>query len=179
MGNKLEKFGLMSWYKDTFTGAERAAIEAKYDFSGAFFGSAAGFLADLSAWFNTKAQFDICSKIVAKAEELFQPCDIIEMHFYFMHMINFFYKNRDHDGHMAKAVEYCKMQIAIAPQSRAMFLMDEPRMPLPSHTGYEQLAIIEKKNKNWQAVVDLCTQAKSQGWGGDWDKRIEEAQKKL
>jgi len=177
MGNKLEKFGLMSWYKDTFTGAERAAIEAKYDFSGDFFGSAAGFLADLSAWFNTKAQFDICSKIVAKAEELFQFGDLIEMHYYFMHMINFFYKNRDREGYIEKAVEYCRKQIAIAPQCRGVFLMEDPI--LPSHTGYEQLAIIEKKNKNWQAVVDLCTQAKSQGWGGDWDKRIEEAQKKL
>lgn len=178
MKKLLFQLGLGTWYEETFTAAERAAMEVKADFSGCGYnGTPSGFLADLSAYFNTKAEHGICARIMKKAEELPLPDEIMAQHFFFMHMINFYYKNRDQEGYMEKAVEYCKKQIAIAPEAAVLFRNDSPY--LPSHTGYEQLAIIEKKNKNWQAVVDLCTQAKSQGWGGDWDKRIEEAQKKL
>ena len=37
----------------------------------------------------------------------------------------------------------------------------------------------EKKNKNWLRVIELCENAKAQGWGGDWDKRIDEAMKNV
>jgi len=33
--------------------------------------------------------------------------------------------------------------------------------------------------KKWQEVIRLAEQAKSKGWAGDWDKRIEKARKKL
>jgi hypothetical protein len=47
------------------------------------------------------------------------------------------------------------------------------------HTGYYRLCIIREKEKNWQEVIRLAEQAKSEGWVGDWDKRIERAHKKL
>jgi len=47
------------------------------------------------------------------------------------------------------------------------------------HTGYYQLCIIIEKEGNWQEVIRLAEQAKSEGWKGDWDKRIEKAKKKL
>jgi hypothetical protein len=50
---------------------------------------------------------------------------------------------------------------------------------LGEHTGYKQLCIIRAKEENWQEVIRLAEQAKSEGWAGDWDKRIEKAQKKL
>jgi hypothetical protein len=36
-----------------------------------------------------------------------------------------------------------------------------------------------KKEGNFQEVIRLAEQAKSEGWAGDWDKRIEKAKKKL
>jgi len=61
-----------------------------------------------------------------------------------------------------------------------------PRLPedytisgkLGEHTGYKQLCIIREKQGNWQEVIRLAEQAKSEGWVGDWDKRIEKAKKK-
>ena len=41
---------------------------------------------------------------------------------------------------------------------------------LPNHTGFEKLAIIEKKIKNWENVIRICKQAKQEKWSGEWDK---------
>jgi hypothetical protein len=50
---------------------------------------------------------------------------------------------------------------------------------IPAHTGYTQLAIILQKQKKYNDLINLCKQAKKEGWAGDWDKRIEFANKKL
>jgi hypothetical protein len=50
---------------------------------------------------------------------------------------------------------------------------------LAYHTGYKQLCIIREKEGNYAEVIRLATQAKQEGWYGDWDKRIEKAKKKL
>jgi hypothetical protein len=47
------------------------------------------------------------------------------------------------------------------------------------HTGYYRLCIIREKEGNWKEVARLAEQAKSEGWAGDWDKRIEKARKKI
>jgi len=47
------------------------------------------------------------------------------------------------------------------------------------HTGFLQLCRIRAKEENWEEVLKLATQAKSEGWYGDWDKRIEKAKNKL
>jgi hypothetical protein len=50
---------------------------------------------------------------------------------------------------------------------------------LGEHTGYKQLCIIRENQGNFAEVIKLAEQAKSEGWAGDWDKRIEKARKKL
>lgn len=50
---------------------------------------------------------------------------------------------------------------------------------LGEHTGYKQLCIIRENEGNYTEVIRLAEQAKSEGWAGDWDKRIEKARKKL
>ena len=49
----------------------------------------------------------------------------------------------------------------------------------PTHAGYTQLCIIRAQEERWEEVLSLATQAKTEGWTGDWDKRIEKARKKL
>lgn len=58
----------------------------------------------------------------------------------------------------------------VAPQSKAF--------ELPSHPGFERLAINAEKEKNYQFAIEVSRQAKQQGWRGDWDKRIERCQVK-
>ena len=50
---------------------------------------------------------------------------------------------------------------------------------LAQHSGYRQLCIIREKQGNHSEVIRLAEQAKSEGWVGDWDKRIERAKKKI
>jgi hypothetical protein len=47
------------------------------------------------------------------------------------------------------------------------------------HKGFTQLCILEEKAGNYKELLELATQAKKEGWYGDWDKRIEKAKKKL
>jgi DNA invertase Pin-like site-specific DNA recombinase len=50
---------------------------------------------------------------------------------------------------------------------------------LPSHVGYKQLAIILEKRGQFDEAIKVAKQAKSQGWNGDWDKRIARCESKL
>ena len=43
---------------------------------------------------------------------------------------------------------------------------------MPGHVGYEQLAIIKKKEGKYQEVIELCSKALKEGWMGDWEQRI-------
>jgi hypothetical protein len=36
-----------------------------------------------------------------------------------------------------------------------------------------------EKQKNYEETIRLSNIAKSQGWNGDWDKRIEKCKKKM
>lgn len=49
----------------------------------------------------------------------------------------------------------------------------------PSHTGYEQLAIVKEKQGDFIIAIKLAEQAKKEGWRGDWNKRIERCIKKM
>ncbi len=49
---------------------------------------------------------------------------------------------------------------------------------LPRHSGFQQLAIIQEREKRYDEAVATCQEAKRQGWGGDWDKRLERIAKK-
>ena len=43
---------------------------------------------------------------------------------------------------------------------------------LPAHTGFEQLAIIRERDKDYDEAILLCEEALRHGWSGDWQKRI-------
>ena len=50
---------------------------------------------------------------------------------------------------------------------------------LPLHTGYEQLAIIKEKQKDYRSVIKISEKALKEGLGGDWERRIERAKEKI
>lgn len=175
----LDTYGLRGWFENSFNSDEKSRLRDKYpDFEAAEsmnIDSAAYVLAFSLSFYNTKNNADICVKVIEKIEALLQvetiaPCDA---HFLYMQLINTCYKLRDIDGYEYKAIYYCNKQIEIAPQVIGTFSI------IPEHTGYKQLCIIEKKDKNWQRVKELATAAASQGWAGDWAARIAEAEKHI
>jgi hypothetical protein len=49
---------------------------------------------------------------------------------------------------------------------------------MPSHLGFQRLAINYERDKRFEDAIAVCVEAKRQGWNGDWDKRIERCQTK-
>lgn len=200
--NKLKKIGgeigyydLEDWWLSTFTDAERDCIEAVYHPMGADPDSrpltegkltyssqnAAGLLQNLAGWFNKPGDREIAKKIIAKANELAgEGDDVLDQHFALQQRMEIYYRERDADPDaLNEAIKACEDQIKLAPAAAKQFLKEYPKQPLPGHAGYTQLAIILKKQGRYKEVVGLCQRAKAQGWTGDWEGRIIEAQRRL
>ena len=100
------------------------------------------------------------------------------MHFFYSTKLEVFYKDRDlRPNGLELAIQSCEQQIANAPAAATAFKQKYDGN-LPAHKGYSQLAIILEKQKRYDEAISLCEKAKSQGWAGDWDKRLERCDKR-
>lgn len=115
---------------------------------------------------------------VAEPSQFSTSSPILDKHFEFSENIPLLYKKREKEG-FEKTIGVCRQQIELAPQARAVFLEKYPDQPLPSHRGYEKLAIILDKQGRYDEAAKLCEQAEVNGWGGDWTKRIKRYNNKL
>jgi hypothetical protein len=135
------------------------------------------FVSNMATWFNKPESFILARKILEKADEFItETQNILDIHFHYQHKIEIFYRNRETGDALYKAIEACEQQISISDDSVNAFKIDEDGI-MPSHKGYEQLAIIKYKQMDYEAVISLCTRALQQGWAGNWEKRIEKAKK--
>jgi tetratricopeptide (TPR) repeat protein len=142
--------------------------------------SAISLLCGLSGWF--KHEKVIQSKILSKAESLINKSgNYIDIHFLYTGLIQMYYRDRDKDpSALEKAIEMCKRLIKIAPHvKRAMIKEYYGSTDLPRHLGFEQLAIIEEKRKNFDSAISISRNALEQGWSGNWEYRIERCLRKL
>lgn len=97
----------------------------------------------------------------------------LDEHFKISEEIVSCYRQRDKiPGMLEKAIEACRKQIDLSLRAAQLFKDEYPNQPLPCHVGYDQLVIIYSKQSKYKEAIDLCKQAKEQGWCGDWDKRI-------
>ena len=184
-------FGLEDWWLSAFSEDERRYIQQKFQPLGSSGDSltsgeirytsqtAVSLLTALAGWFSKEKDRYIAHKILQKAEELAESgTHVLDLHFLFMEKIKIYYKDRDKPRYLEEAINACKQQIKLAPKAATSFRSEYKNSPLPSHTGYEQLAIILEKQKNFENAIKLCEQAARQGWAGDWDKRIDRCKKK-
>jgi len=198
---KIGYYGLEGWWLNTFTPKERDHIESVFQPMGLSVGFDANssskpltegkihscsqtitmFLLVLAGWFNNPRNRNIANKIITKANEIGQQNkdDILGNHFLYSEMISIYYPQRENKLMFDKAVEACKEQIDMASEATKAFLKEYPNQPLPSHKGYEQLAIILDKQRKHKKAISLCEQANEQGWAGNWNKRIDRYDKKL
>ncbi len=185
-------YGLTEWWISEFSDAERDHIIKKFQPLGGDGESlvkgditmtsqtAIGLLSALADWFNNEQDRTIAYRMIKKAEDLITDnTDILDVHFLYHSKILIYYRWRNVDPNaLSEAIKACKQQIEIAQQAASAFKKEYKDSPLPSHTGYEQLAIIEEKEKKFNSVIDLAKKAIAQGWNGDWGKRIERCIKK-
>jgi tetratricopeptide (TPR) repeat protein len=184
-------FGLESWWLSEFSEKERRYITATFQPLGSsgdsltsgeilYTGrSAVGLLHNLAGWFSKEKDRPIAHKLLKKAEELSEVgCSVLDAHFLYGQKFEIYYKDRDIPGYLEKAVEACKQQIALAEKAAKAFRKKYKESPLPSHKGYQQLAITLEKQGKFDETVELCRNAEKQGWAGDWAKRIERCRRK-
>jgi hypothetical protein len=207
LDRSLEYYGLVSWWLDSFSSAERKLIEERYQpFSVAVqltgdkedgsrpephedssspdeesvpwsSQSALAFLSGLSSWFNRPGTRHLARRMLEKASDL--EGDVLDRHFLYQHEIEVAYRERDErPGALAEAIEACRAQITMAATAAAAFRAEYPGQPLPGHVGYQQLAVIYEKQGNLNNAMALAKQARGQQWTGDWDRRIERLMKK-
>ncbi len=187
IGGEIGYFGLAEWWMSEFCEVDRKFIVQKYQPMGAgersiiegnlsfSSQSALSFLTDLSCWFRKDDERAIAVRILRKAEEYVnENTDVLDIHFFYGHKVSTFYKDRDRvEGALSEAIAACNEQIKIAKRAKRAFLKEYKARPLPCHKGYEQLAIIYEKQKNYIRAIHISQHALSQGWSGDWDKRMQ------
>lgn len=184
-------FGLESWWVSEFTEEERRHIATTFQplgLSGSSLTSkdishtsqtAVRFLRDLSGWFSKEKDRPIAYKLLAKAEELSESeGSVLDTHFLYGQKLEIYYKDRRIPGYLEKAIEACNQQIALGAKAAKAFQKEYKDSSLPGHKGYQQLAIILEKQGRFDETIELCRTAESQGWAGDWERRIERCQKK-
>jgi hypothetical protein len=86
-----------------------------------------------------------------------------------------------------KGITICRKMIKISPDVKAAFDEQERNQAkvgkmlgweraeshgLPNHLGFKQLAIILEKRGEFEEAIEVAKEAQSQGWNGDWEKRI-------
>ncbi|QKG84515.1 hypothetical protein GXN76_08510 [Kroppenstedtia pulmonis] len=103
------------------------------------------------------------------------------LHLHYKDQAQYFYKKRDQEPDaLEQAIRYCKKQVKYSPMARHALQMDPSfKGELPQHYGYKQLAIIYDKQGQYSDAIQLCRQALSEGWKGDWETRIQRYEKNL
>ena len=138
-------------------------------------------LAALATWFLREADLPLARRIMVQSviRRESEAGDILDRHFTIGHMIRVYYRDRNRDpAALHLAIEACQQQIDLAPVAKKAFLKEYPLAALPAHGGFEQLAILREKEKDYLAAIRVATEAEAQGWAGDWSKRISRCNKR-
>lgn len=184
-------FGLEEWWISEFSKEERYHITETFQPLGLKNNpltsgdisytsqTAVGLLKDLAGWFAKENDRPIAYRLIEKAEELADTeGSVLDAHFLFGQKLAIYYKDREKFGCLESAIESCKQQIELADKASNAFKKEYKNSPLPSHKGYQQLAIILEKQGRFDETIALCRKAGKEGWAGDWDKRIERCRRK-
>jgi tetratricopeptide (TPR) repeat protein len=183
-------YGLEKWWFSEFSQEERERIEEKFQPIGSSNSSLTSgdiesstesllsFLSNLAGWFSKKEDLSIAYRILEKGDSFSKSTkSVLDRHFFFGQKVKAYYKSRENKQYFDEAVKAAEQQIALANKAAREFKAQMPQSALPSHIGYQQLAIILEKQKEFDEAIELCRKAKKQRWSGDWDKRIERCKK--
>lgn len=133
-------------------------------------------LNELSRLSREAGDVSLSTRLRGEAERRANP---IEVHWLLDGRIDEHYKNRERDpGALAQAIQACWDQIAWAPSALAAYRA-AGYGALSAHRGYRQLAILAEKRGDFEEAIRLASEARAQGWLGDWDKRIARCQQRL
>lgn len=181
--------GLADWWRSRFTEEQRLYIAATYQPMGntqerrlvegePHPQDPGQLLLGLSSWFRAPADRPIERVLLTDAVSFSAPDSFTRHLIYGALMVNW-YRDRDTDPvALPTAVGYAWEQVRMSAQAARAWQREHGR-ELPSHQGYEQLAIIAEKEHRYGDAVAIAQQAQADGWAGDWAKRIDRCSGKL
>ena len=195
-GGELGYFGLGEWWKSTFSTAERQYVERTFGSGGLPSGArpltrdrgllnvstAAGLLTLLADRLSNRPEDrGLACRVLAKAEErALAEDDILGLHFVYHQMIRLHCRWK---AHFADALDRvfaaCHRQIRLAPRTAEAFRERFPDRPLPTHLGYLQAAGMLEQQNAFSQAIEVCRQAGSEGWSGNWEWRIQRMARRL
>jgi hypothetical protein len=193
---ELGYFGLASWWSAMFTELQRAHIEEVFQSPNLpagsrplttgrkrlGFRSAATLLTAVAGALRSESDDrTVAMEILHKAETRAKAeDDVIGLHFTYQGVIHQYCKWRDR---LPEALDLifgaCYKQIAIAPEAAKTLHDRHPQAPLPIHAGFQLMAVLLDKEEAYEKAIEICKQARFQGWSGNWTWRIGCLAKKL
>jgi len=194
-GGLIGYYGLTDWWLSTFTEEERSKIQAvrptlvvgdnadiiipERSYPGSTTGWLENRLSSLAIEFIRSKEMDIAARLLSKAEET-GGAKLLDRHFAYQGMAQAYYRHRNDDPEALNlAIDACEKQIQLGPEAAKVFLAEDSEDYFPAHHGFQQLAIIREREKNYVEAIRLCKEAMAQGWGGEWEKRIVRCENRL
>ena len=168
-------YGLTDWWLSTFTEEGRKEIQAVHptlvvgdnkdiivseraypEFTTGWLENG---LSSLAIEFIRSKEMDIAARLLAKAEET-GGAKLLNRHFTYQQMAQAYYRHRNDDPEaLDRAIDSCEKQIHLGPEAAKVFLAEDPKDYLPAHHGFQQLAIIRKREKDYAEAIRLCKEA--------------------
>jgi hypothetical protein len=142
-------------------------------------------LGHLVGWFdNPRDRAEYATPMLERLVELVRSLDLTacsdveRLHFTYQAIMEHAYKQREDSAWLDVTIWAAEQQVAIAPQTAAAMRRTYGSEQLPKHTGFERLAILADKARNDTEVIRISEAAMSEGWNGDWERRIAKARKR-
>ncbi len=193
---ELGYFGLTGWWASSFSAAERQYMEAAFrtssmpanskpltrDKGQTTFQTAANLLTVLADRLSEKPQDrGLAVRVLAKAEQrATAENDTLGLYYVYHQMIRLQSRWKDAFADARDLVfAACHKQIRLAPQAAAALRQMRPDDPLPAHLGYLMASTMLEQEGAYEPAIELCRQAQSEGWGGNWPWRIQQLNRKL
>lgn len=175
-----------TWADESFSPDERMEIEESFrplgDISSASLlrSTNPNSVASLLGHLKKAAVRHLGYKLIPRIETLaIDFPSILDVHFSYAQVGIFLYRWRETDEEaLERAVAAFERQILFGAEAANAFATSHSWQSIPAHAGYRQLRIIEEKRGNTERAVQLCIQAKEQGWADDWDRHIARLEKK-
>jgi len=160
----------MKLIKDLFFPLE--SVEEYFDTKLPVYQCIIGWLGRLSEHEN----YVLCEKLFPIIDEYIEDCkDPHVFHMYWENRLEICWKNKDTiPTAFNDAKRYSHSLIGISNSVK-----DDPVIFSHEHIGYKRMLMILAKEKDFEGIIKICKKAKSEGWRGDWDNRIEKARQKL
>ena len=98
--------------------------------------------------------------------------NLVDLHFSYLEIISFSYKNRAYPYYLEMCIEYCKKDIDMYPRFIEKYIKQEQNMvatfgthhkensineiSMPFIPSFERLAVIYEKQENFEEAIKLC-----------------------